>query len=324
MPGTDILLDLDQVTRSFARCEALRGVSFQIRRGEVVALLGPNGSGKTTLLRILAGVLTATSGRVRVGGCNMATRSLEARRQTGYLPESNPLCPELRVTEYLKWRGQLHGLRGKQLAARLRETIERGGLADVSGQLISNLSHGFRQRVGLAACLLHEPAILLLDEPFAGLDPAQVVATRQWLAKAGETSTILYSTHMLADLETDCRRALILNAGRLVAFDAPQRIAGSFTRWHAELQTDEPTLAAALETMPGLTDARLKPLEDGWTAISIRGGSQDLPAALEEFAGFRQWPLRHMRQTTRSFTEAYMRLTTLPPLVRNPAQRSKS
>ena len=225
MAGAETLIEADNLIRRFPRCEALGGVSFQIRRGEIAALLGPNGSGKTTTLRILATALAPTAGRARVAGFDVTLQSLDVRRRIAYLPENVPLYPEMRVEEYLTFRGRLRGLRGPRLAARLRETIEQCGLGDAARRTIATLSRGYRQRVGLADGLLHEPDVLLLDEPLAGLDPAQVDAVRALLQGLGPDRCVLFSTHVLAEAERTCHRALILNAGRLAAADAPAQLA---------------------------------------------------------------------------------------------------
>lgn len=224
MAAAELSIVVDDLTRRFSRCEALGGLSFQLRRGEIAGVLGPNGSGKTTTLRILAAWLAPTSGRVRVAGFDTITHPLEVRRRIGYLPENVPLYPEMRVEEYLVFRGRLKGLRGPRLADRLKDVIDRCGLADSARRLIGTLSRGFRQRTGLADCLLHEPEILLLDEPLAGLDAAQVLAVRGILQGLGESRTVLFSTHVLAEAESLCHRALILNSGRLAANDAPAQL----------------------------------------------------------------------------------------------------
>jgi len=225
MAGAETLIEADNLVRRFPRCEALGGVSFRIRRGEIAALLGPNGSGKTTTLRILATALAPTDGCARIAGYDVTFQSLAVRRRIAYLPENVPLYPEMRVEEYLAFRGRLRGLRGARLAERLRDAVERGGLGDVLRRSIGTLSRGYRQRVGLADCLLHEPDVLLLDEPLAGLDPAQVDAVRALLQGLGPDRCVLFSTHVLDEAERLCHRALILNAGRLAAADAPDRLA---------------------------------------------------------------------------------------------------
>ncbi len=225
MADAEILVDVEHLTRRFPRCEALGGLSFQICRGEIAGVLGPNGSGKTTTLRVLSGYLAPTSGRVRMAGFDVTTQWLEVRRRIGYLPENVPLHPELRVEDYLEFRGRLRGLRGARLTSRLRDTIDRCGLGEVSRRRIGALSRGFRQRTGLADCLLHEPDILLLDEPMAGMDPAQVHSLLGLLRDLGRHCAMLISTHVLAEAEELCHRVVILNDGRLAAADSPARLA---------------------------------------------------------------------------------------------------
>jgi len=224
MPEAELLVQVENLTRRFPRCEALGGISLDVPRGEILGILGPNGSGKTTTLRILSAYLAPTAGRVRMAGYDVMTHSLEVRRRIGYLPENVPLYPEMRVEEYLNFRGHLKGLRGARLAARRREVLEQCGLGDCSRRIIGTLSRGYRQRTGLADCFLHEPEVLLLDEPLATLDAAQVQIVRNLLREWGRHRTILFSTHVLAEAEHLCDRVLILNAGRVAALDTPSRI----------------------------------------------------------------------------------------------------
>ena len=225
MAEAELVVEVENLTRRFPRCEALAGISFHVRRGEIIGVLGPNGSGKTTLLRVLSSFLAPTAGRVRVAGCDSVLQSLDLRRRIGYLPEGLPLYPEMRVAEYLSFRGRLRGLRGPRLDTRLREVLELCDLGGSSRRIIGNLSRGFRQRTGLADCLLHEPDVLLLDEPLAGLDLEQVRMFRALLARlAGEGRTLLFSTHVLSEAEQLCHRVLILAEGRLAAAETPARL----------------------------------------------------------------------------------------------------
>ena len=322
MADAEILVDVENLTRRFPRCDALGGLSFQIRRGEIAGFLGPNGSGKTTTLRILAGVLAPTSGRAFVAGFDVVAHSLEVRRRIGYLPETVPLYPEMRVDEYLAFRGRIKGLRGSRLSARLRDVIEQCGLGGAAGRVIGNLSRGFRQRAGLADSLLHEPDVLLLDEPLAGLDPAQVQATRALLRDAGTRCAVLFSTHVLAEVEHLCHRALILNAGRLAASDSPARLVQAAARLHAELLAPPDALAEAVQGLSDAPDIRFDLLPDGWTAVSIPAGDADLRPQMAELAKARQWPLRELRHDAKGFDDMYLRLTTSPPMVQNPRKRT--
>ncbi len=323
MTDADILVEVDKLTRRFPRCEALGGISFHIRRGEIAGFLGPNGSGKTTTLRILACSLAPTSGRVEVAGFDVTTHSLDVRRRIGYLSETAPLYPEMRVDEYLSFRGHIKGLRGPRLSARLREVTEQCGLGDSSKRILGNLSRGFRQRVGLADCLLHKPDVLLLDEPFAGLDPAQVQSTREWLRDMGKNRAVLFSTHVLAEVESLCDRALILNSGHLAASDSPTHLMQAAAHLSAELFAPYEALDDSLQALCGYSDIRLDPLPDGWISISIPTGGANLDTQITELAQSRQWPLRNLRHETKGFEETYLRLTTSPSLVKNPTKRRR-
>lgn len=314
MADPEFIIAVDDLTRRFPRCEALGGVSFRIRRGEIAGVLGPNGSGKTTTLRILAGYLAPTSGSVRVAGYDVATHSLEVRRRIGYLPESVPLYPEMRVAEYLAFRGRIKGLRRARLAARLQAVVEQCGLGGCTKQLIGTLSRGFRQRTGLADCLLPEPEVLLLDEPLAGLDPAQVEAVRKVLRNGGSRCTVLFSTHVLAEAERLCHQALILNAGLLAAADSPARLVEATRRIRAELRAPSDALAEALPTVAGAQDFRLESLSEGWVAVCIQTEKEDLRLRLAQLAEERRWPLRELRSDSQSFAEAFRRLTARTPL----------
>ena len=256
MADPDILIETDALTRRFRKCEALGSVSFRVRRGQVAALLGPNGSGKTTTLRILAAALAPSSGFARIAGLDVETHSLDVRRRIGYAPESTPLYPEMRVAEYLEFRGRIKGLRGQLLASRLRSALDRCGLADVAGRLVGPLSLGYRRRVGLADCFLAEPDVLLLDEPTAGLDPAQAAAVRSLLRDFGRCGAVLFSTHDLAEAANLCDIAVVLNAGRLAAAAPPAELARSrgFSRFdEAYLQlTAPPTLVRNPNARPAV------------------------------------------------------------------------
>lgn len=321
MAAAELLVEVENLTRRFPRCEALGGISFQVRRGEIAGILGPNGSGKTTTLRILACYLAPSSGRAAVAGFDVTTQSLEVRRRIGYLPDPVALYPEMRVNEYLDFRGRLKGLRGPRLAARLREVMDQCGLGDESQRILGTLSRGFHQRTGLADCLLHEPDVLLLDEPLAGLDPAQAGAMRNLLRELGTSRAVLFSTHVLAEAEDLCHRTLILNTGRLAAADSPARLCQAAARLHGEFLGPPDSLAEALNGLPGAHDLRCESLADGWVAVSLRTGGADLRPQLTALAQDRQWPLRELRLDSKGFEETFLRLTTLPPRVQTPARR---
>jgi ABC-2 type transport system ATP-binding protein len=211
------MIEVSQLTKDYGTIVAVRDVSFSVGKGEIVGFLGPNGAGKSTTLRVLAGFLGATSGRVSIAGHDIAAAPLAARRCIGYMPESAPLYPELRVSEYLLFRARLKDVpRSKQRAA-IGGAMERAGVAHMASTVIGHLSKGYRQRVALADALVADPPLLILDEPTAGLDPNQIREVRALVKEMGSDRTVLLSTHILSEVEATCERALVIDRGRLVA-----------------------------------------------------------------------------------------------------------
>ncbi len=211
------MIRVRHLTKYYGDYAAVRDVSFEVERGRVVGFLGPNGAGKSTTMRILAGYLTATSGTAAIDGVDVFWKPVEVRRRIGYMAENCPLYPEMRVDEYLWFRGGVKGLHGGACRRRVEQVMKRCWLGDVRRQLIGTLSKGYRQRVGLADVLLHNPPVLILDEPTAGLDPGQIRETRRLIRELGKEHTILLSTHILSEVEMTCDEAIIINRGRVAA-----------------------------------------------------------------------------------------------------------
>jgi ABC-2 type transport system ATP-binding protein len=210
------MIHVEHLTKYYGEYAAVRDVSFDVKEGLVVGFLGPNGAGKSTTMRILAGYLTATSGTVSIAGLDVFWNPVEVRKRIGYMPESCPLYPEMRVAEYLKFRAGLKGVYGSKRRSRLDFVLQRCWLNDVRRQLIGTLSKGYRQRVGLADALIAEPDVLILDEPTAGLDPAQIRETRGLIRELGKEHTVLLSTHILSEVERTCDRVIIISKGQVV------------------------------------------------------------------------------------------------------------
>jgi ABC-2 type transport system ATP-binding protein len=211
------VIHVSNLTKYYGDYAAIRDVSFEVPRGQVVGFLGPNGAGKTTTMRILAGFMTATSGKATIDGLDVFWQPVEVRRRIGYMPENCPLYLEMRVAEYLRFRAGIKGLHGRAAGRRVDYLVGRCWLGDVRRQLIGTLSRGYRQRVGLADVLLADPPVLILDEPTAGLDPSQIRETRKLIRELGEEHTILLSTHILPEVELTCSRVIIVNRGRVAA-----------------------------------------------------------------------------------------------------------
>jgi gliding motility-associated transport system ATP-binding protein len=211
------MIQVKSLTKYYGDYPAVRGVSFDVPQGQIVGFLGPNGAGKSTTMKVLAGYLTATSGSATIDNIDIFWDPVNARRKIGYMPENCPLYPELRVREYLHFRAGLKGVRGPRRRDRINYVIQRCWLSDEADTIIGNLSKGYRQRVGLADALLADPAVLILDEPTAGLDPAQIRDTRRLIKELGQHHTILLSTHILSEVEMTCNRVIIIHQGQVAA-----------------------------------------------------------------------------------------------------------
>jgi ABC-2 type transport system ATP-binding protein len=218
------MIDVQQVTKRYGQHTALDRVTFRVAKGEVLAFLGPNGAGKTTTMRILTCFMPATEGSARVAGFDCIDQPLEVKRRIGYLPETPPVYQELTVSEYLTFVGRLRGLGGKKLSAAMDREVQRLGLGQVRHRLIGNLSRGYRQRVGLAQALLHDPEVLILDEPTVGLDPKQIIEIRELIKSLAGSHSVILSTHILPEATAVCQRVVIISGGRIVAEDTPEQL----------------------------------------------------------------------------------------------------
>ncbi len=218
------MIEVEHLHKNYGAVEAVRDVSFRVDAGSIVGVLGPNGAGKSTTLRVLAGFLGATKGHVRIGGHDIAEERMQAVRKIGYMPETSPLYPEMRVAEYLRFRAELKGIAQSKRAAEIERVLQSARLTDMAPRLIAHLSKGYRQRVGLADALLGSPPLLILDEPSAGLDPNQIREVRELIVGLGERHTVLLSTHILSEVEATCSRVIVISKGRLVAKGAIDEI----------------------------------------------------------------------------------------------------
>src|SRR6267378_977790 len=270
--GDGLMIEVENLTKRYAGHTAVRAVSFNVGRGEIVGLLGPNGAGKSTIMRILSCYLPATSGTVRVAGRDVFSQANEVRRRIGYMPENNPLYREMRVREYLRFRGSLKGLKGRRCRDRADIVMEQCGLTDVYRKVIGHLSKGYQQRVGLADALVHEPELIILDEPTIGLDPNQIRAVRQLIKDLGQNHTVLISSHILPEVEMTCSRVLILHQGRILAADTTENLQSLMTdrgQVIVEIAAPIAELKNCWEQVPDVEQFDLSPAEGNYVRCAL-------------------------------------------------------
>ena len=307
------MIEVANLTKRYTGHTAVTGLSFTVGRGEIVGLLGPNGAGKSTILRILSCYMPATSGTARVAGFDVFTEADEVRRRIGYMPENNPLHRDMRVREYLKFRARLKGLSRARSRERVDVVMQQCGLTDVNRRIIGQLSKGFQQRVGLADALVHEPELIILDEPTIGLDPNQIRSVRQLIKDLGKEHTVLISTHILPEVEMTCSRVLILHQGRILAADTPenlQKIMSDGGQVIAEIAAPEEELRACWEQIPEVEDFDMSAAEGEYRrcALTPRPGV-DLRPAIFALAQERGWPLRELTRSRYSLEDIFVRVT---------------
>ena len=304
------MIEVSELKKSYGSVEALRGVSFSIASGQIVGLLGPNGAGKTTIIKILTGYLQPDAGVVIVDGLDVLTHTREVQARIGYLPENAPLYPELSVQGYLKMMADLRQIPASEQIGRISEAVYATGLAEHLTRPIGTLSKGFRQRVGLAQAILHGPKLLILDEPTVGLDPTQIVEIRRLIHRLAERSTILFSTHILSEVEALCDRALILING-LVKADAKLSELEETADAVLVLSNKVDGAERRLRSLPGVRG--IEPLRggNGHAAYRIMGMDEvDLCPAVYELARNENWPVRELRRDVRTLETVFNQLAT--------------
>jgi len=307
------MIQIAELSKNYGRHQAVDKISFDVAPGEIVGFLGPNGAGKTTTLRMLTGFLPPTSGAARIAGHDIFRESLEVRKHIGYMPENVPLYTEMRVREYLRFRGALRGLSGGNLRKRLGEVLEICGLEDVRRKMIKTLSKGYRQRVGLADALIHEPDLLILDEPTNGLDPNQIRSIRRLIKDLGEKHTILLSTHILSEVEMTCNKVVIIDEGRVKAADTPKNLVNSMRRaGRISLEVKSPIsdVETRLSDLESVTKVHSEILKDGWNRFTVFvAPNTDTRLKIANLARANQWPLRSLTRRNGTLEEVFVELT---------------
>jgi ABC-2 type transport system ATP-binding protein len=305
------MIEARELTKVYGEVTALREASFSIDRGEIVGLLGPNGAGKTTAMKILTGYLLPTAGSATVAGHDVLAQPLEVQGRIGYLPENAPVYGEMRVGDYLAFSARMRGLELDGSRARVRRIVEECGIGDVLSRPIAQLSKGYRQRVGLAAAILHDPELLILDEPTTGLDPNQIVEVRQLIRAMGREKTVILSTHILPEVEATCSRAVILIDGRVRA----DGTLGELTRERSQVVTlapgDPAQAREAFAKMDGVEGVEAGPVgADGFVTFRLHlAADRDLGEEVARVANGSGWPLRELRRDERSLEQVFRELT---------------
>jgi ABC-2 type transport system ATP-binding protein len=312
------MIRVSELTKRYARNTAVDRISFEVEKGQIVGFLGPNGAGKTTTMRMLTCFLPPSSGTATVAGFDVLAQPLEVKKRIGYLPEMPPLYPEMRTAEYLMFVGKLKGLSGTDLRQRVATVCERCAIADVKEKLLGKLSKGYRQRVGLAQAIIHNPDVLILDEPTAGLDPKQINETRDLIKSLAGDHTIILSTHILPEVEQTCQQVIIINKGKLVATDSVNSLQSRARGVESVLVEvagrngllEEGTVRERLERVGGVSRVVFKEKRQSGSAFEVenkKGGLTrgDLARAVVE-AG---WDLNELRPAAVSLEEVFLQLT---------------
>jgi ABC-2 type transport system ATP-binding protein len=306
------MIKVENLTKRYAGVTAINNLNFEVEKGEVVGFLGPNGAGKSTTMKILTSYLPATSGRATIAGFDVFEQSIEARRRLGYLPENTPLYTDMRVNEYLRYRASLKGVPGRKLKQSVGDVVELCNLRDVERKLIGALSKGYRQRVGLADALVHDPELLILDEPTIGLDPNQIRQVRELIKNLGGKRTVLISTHILPEVEIMCSRVIVIHKGKIRASDTAenllknQRTAGSM-RIEAKVGADNAT--ADLQKLPGVKDVTVE--KDGdFSIFQIRlEANADPSEDVMQLATSKRWTVRELTRRRPTLEDVFVELT---------------
>jgi ABC-2 type transport system ATP-binding protein len=311
------VIEVQHITKRYGGFTAVDDVSFKVERGEILGFLGPNGAGKTTTMRILTGYMPPTDGRAAVAGYDVFTHPIEAKQRTGYLPETPPLYPDMTVREYLDFVARIKGVPPKERKERVTTVMRRTHVDDVAGKHCGKLSKGYRQRVGLAQAIIHNPEVLILDEPTAGLDPKQIIETRALIRGLAGDHTIVLSTHILPEVAQTCQRVVIINKGRVVAVDTPDgltaRLRGAETMY-VQIDAEGADALTALQQVAGVTrvaaseQRSVNAAIQGFEVESTRG--TDVRREIARAVVTRGWGLLELRPMRMSLEEIFLQVTT--------------
>ena len=309
------MIEVQDLTKSYGGVTAVDHVSFRVNKGEILGFLGPNGAGKTTTMRILTGYIPATSGTARVAGFDVFDDSLEVRRHIGYLPEAPPVYPDMTVETYLDFVLRIKNVPAKQRRARLAEALEKTNIAEKRGELIKRLSRGYKQRVGLAQALVHDPDVIILDEPTVGLDPKQIIEVRRLIKGLAGSHTIILSTHILPEVSMTCDRVVIIHKGKIAAIDTPQNLTTQLKggqRVQLDVQAPQKPLENLLVRIPGASRVQVSPARaDGRVTATVEAApGADIRSQIAAKIVQQGWALYELRGISLSLEDIFLQLTT--------------
>ena len=312
------MIKVEGLTKRYARTVAVDNISFEVEKGQIVGFLGPNGAGKTTTMRVLTCFLPPTWGTANVAGFDVQEHPLEVKRRIGYLPETPPVYPEMEVSEYLDFVGQLKGISSREIKSRVADVVERCALGDVRTRLIAKLSKGYRQRVGIAQAIIHNPDVLILDEPTSGLDPKQIIEIRELLRALAGDHTIILSTHILSEVEHSCERVIIISKGKLVAIDSVDNLTNRLRGSEAvALEVDAPDgrpnptdVQQRLEQVAGVSRVVMKDSRDNRLLFEVESlQGRHIRAELARSVVNSGWNLNELRSVGLSLEDIFLQLT---------------
>lgn len=309
------MIEVDHLSKSFGKARAVDDISFTVEKGEILGFLGPNGAGKTTTMRILTGYLPASSGSARIGGFDVFEQSLEVRRRIGYLPETPPLYPDMSVRAYLDFVARIKGVVAADVGNRVNSAMELTNITDKRDELIKRLSRGYKQRVGLAQAIVHNPDVVILDEPTVGLDPKQIIEVRKLIKGLAGEHTIILSTHILPEVSMTCDRVVIINNGRIAAVDTPDNLVTQLKggeRVHLEVRAEQEALNQMLEELEGVTHVEIATIEnsDHLSVLIESESGKDLRSAIASSIIGQGFELYELRAVSLSLEDIFLQLTT--------------
>jgi ABC-2 type transport system ATP-binding protein len=309
------MIELENVTKYYGNFPAITDISFRVEKGEILGFLGPNGAGKTTTMKIITGFMPPSSGRCTVADYDIVSQSLEARRHIGYMPETVPLYTDMTVEDYLAFMGKIRGMSRERIRQRIDDVVEICRLWEYRSSHISKLSKGFRQRVGIAQAVLHEPDVLVLDEPTIGIDPIQVVETRQLIKSLGGEHTLIVSTHILPEVSMICERVIIIHEGAIIAVDKPENLASRLRgveRIEMDVKGPQKDVSATLRGIEGVQNVeRTQALGGGVASYLVEATpGVEIRAQLAAEVVRKGWELLRLQSIGMSLEEIFLRLTT--------------